>query len=86
MHHGVDAVQRRQPVFAFGHVAPHATDVGQAFGPGAARVDARHQAVQHGDGVTSLQHRIDDVGADESGSAGYEDVHGFSRSRARHGA
>ena len=80
MDHGVRAVQGRQPVVAFGHVAAHAPDAPQAVGPGSVRVGTRHQAVQNSDGVPSPQKRIHDVGANEPGSAGYQNVHGVSRS------
>ena len=76
MHDGVSTIQRDQPVVALGHIAPHATHARRDVRPGSVRVNARYQAVQDGDGVSTPEQGVNHVGANEAGAAGYEDVHG----------
>ena len=76
MYHGVDAIERHQPVVALGNVASNATDISQALRPGPVRVDARNQTVKNGHRMASAQERVNDVGSNESGATCHEDVHG----------
>jgi len=86
MHDGVGPLERNQPVLALGHVATDSTDGWKVFGPATARVDTRYEAVENGDGVTTPNECLDDMGTDKPGTAGYENVHGVNHSRASRSA